>query len=461
MRQRRAGSRPIPVGLFLLLVMTAPPGLHAQADAATLAETTNVAEHVSDLVVSIRTELPGSVVQAGAGIIVGATQDSVYIVTAKHVLVDQYDPDARPTSLTIQFWRDTTRTVDASIRMMAEGEVDIAVIAVANDDALAEAGYRAVEDRLGDATRLGPGAKVSPVGCPPGNCWKAPTSPDGVLASSYDRVFFETSFVQEGSSGGGLFNEWDEVVGMVTRLSPPGAIGYPINYVTGVLRSEGVPVTLSARRIPRRGYGTSVGAVVLAPPTGGSFPDGRAHSARVTYTTGLSGRIQLNVGGLRLAPGGLGGACPPSAAAGAPLPEVIALLDRKPCEAVVNALVAGLGVRIQRGRLELTPFAEAGVGRVRGRYDLGGVYRFDEDFTLASEEVPSTTYVPRFEAVEKTGFGAGFGVTIDYVLFPRTILEGVVGQWRFRDPFEGTQLPTGYKPKMPTLFMGIGLRMGL
>jgi len=190
---------------------------------------------------------------------------------------------------------------------------------------------------------------------------------------------------------------------------------------------------------------------VLAPTSGKAFPEGRVPSGRLTTTAGLWGPLDLNVSLLRIAPGNVQGkTCPRKSNENDPLTTVIALRDRSPCEAFVNAVMAGLGARIQWNRWFVTPFAEVGIGRARGRYDLGGAYEFDD-----------ITYLPNFDAVEQNRLGGGAGLTLDYLLFPHLIVQGTAGYWRFQDVFEGAELPAGYKPVVPSVFVGVGLRWGI
>jgi len=237
---------------------------------------------------------------------------------------------------------------------------------------------------------------------------------------------------------------------MASRVEPPGAYALPMDFVVGTIEAWGRPVSIRKSSIPRGGYRTSVGVSMMVPTAGKGLPDGRVPSGRITLTRAIQDPFDINISALRLAPGDVGEACPVSATPSDPLTTVVTLRERAPCEAVVNALMVGFGVRAQLGRLTVRPFAEIGMGRVRGRYDIGGVYEFVE-----------VEYLPNFKAVEQTGFGGGAGLTLDFVLFPRTILQGLVGYWKFQDAFEGADLPAGFVPAMPSTYVGFGLRVGM
>ncbi len=426
---------------FVALSLVAPLG----AQSADRGADTNVPEYVSDLIVHIESFKPRR--EDGAGIVVGADSDWVYIATATHVLTLDRDQSIMADSVRVEF--ASGRSFVAATIDTVSVELDLAVIRVSLEAAVS-AGYRAVPDRLGDSNAIRPGSEVSPVGCPGSNCWRAPSPADRVLSANPVEILFQTSFVRGGSSGGGIFNRWDEVVGMVSRVEPPGAYALPMDFVVGTIEAWGRPVTLRKPSIPRRGYLTSIGVSMMAPTTGKRTPDGRVPSGRLTLTRAIQDPFDINISALRIAPGDMGKACPISAKANDPLTTIVTLRERAPCEAVVNAVMLGFGARAQLGRLAVRPFAEFGLGRIRGRYDIGGVYEFVE-----------VEYLPNFKAVEQTGFGGGAGLALDYVLFPRTILQGLVGYWRFQDAFEGADLPSGFVPAMPTTYVGVGLRWGM
>lgn len=425
----------------LVAMAAAASGLGAQED--TTRTETNVPQEVKDLVVHILA-FEGESAEDGAGIVVGMDADSIYIyiVTAAHV-VEFAD------SIQVEF-ESARQFVPATLDTLAEQEsgIDLAVIRISRDAALA-AGYRPVLDRLGKSEELGQGDAVSPVGCPTGDCWSAPLTADRVLTATALEVSFQSNFVDGGSSGGGLFNRFWEVVGVVTNDVPPRAIALPIDHIMDQLGRWNVPVTLERPSVPRGGYGATLGVTVLAPLSGGgAFPDGRAPSGRVTLTRSLENGVDVNAGFLRLAPGGLGSTCPPKISTGS-VTTVISFRDRAPCEAVLNAFTLGLGYNIKRGRFVARPFAELGIGKSRGRFDLGGVYVFD-----------GLEYRPNLSAVEQTSFGGGGGLAIDWIALPRGIVQLLAAYWQFRDPFSDAVLPNEYDPRMPKLFVGLGLRMG-
>lgn len=445
------------LAIWALAILTArTDSIEAQEPVGSQSGDTNVPVYVSDLILHVEAFKPGR--EDGAAIVVGWDSGHVYAATARHVVTQgprnviggAPEPGASlapADSIRVEF-ESARRFVAAEVDTVSV-DLDLALIRVPLEEARS-AGFREVIDRVGDSRILGPGSEVSPVGCPGSNCWRAPSPPDRVLASNPIDILFQTNFVQGGSSGGGIFNRWGEVVGLIYRAERPGAYALPMDLVLSRVRDDwGRPVTIRPPAIPRGGYRTSLGLALMTPTAGKGIPDGRLPSGRLTLTTGIDDLMTAHLSLLRIAPGDVGERCPAPARATDPITTVISLRKRIPCEQVVNALMAGIGVRIGTSRMSVAPFAEAGVGRARGRYDIGGVHEFDE-----------VRYLPNFKAVSETAFGFGGGLTAEYILFPRSIASVTLGYWTFQDPFEGANLPAGYDPEMPSLYVGLGFHVG-
>ena len=59
------------------------------------------------------------------------------------------------------------------------------------------------------------------VGFPASRPWAANIQPDPVSEVTTSTLTFQTQFVQQGHSGGGLFNENWELVGLIKQDQPP------------------------------------------------------------------------------------------------------------------------------------------------------------------------------------------------------------------------------------------------
>jgi len=391
------------------------PGLLAGqvATPITPASTSNVPDEAKALVVQVNTFLRSGVVSPyGAGIIVGASGDALYIATANHVL--QFG------SVTPTVWVVFPSGDSAEATIVARGDsvVDLALLKVTTDRARLARWTPRSWDRVGNVRALRGDDPVSPVGCPNRVCWLAPSPADHVAWRDQFGIVFQSYFVDPGSSGGALFNQSWEVVGMVVRYAPPRPEALSIDQVLRTVRSWRQPVSLEPPSIPRVGYRTAIGLTVLGPGRGyeGIGAQHRWPSGRLTVLRQAAPAVRWHLSVLRLAPTNL----------------------------AITAGMAGLDVRLRRGRFALDPFIEAGFGHVEGRHDLGGYY-------IAGSG--GSVYVPLWQRVVGDGIGVGGGATLEAVVFPHAIVGLTAGYWTFTTPLDA--------PKLKTLFIGGGVSLGL
>ncbi len=405
-------------------------------------EAGNAPEHARQLIVSITSHFPKTQLrddpglQGGAGILIGTDAQNLYIVTARHVIEDDYGP----ANVWLAFEDKDSVAAHLYQRPASDNsqpDLDLAVISIPLDTVRALQIQLPSFDWLGEPKGLGTGAPVSPVGCPRGACWTIPVPPDQVVVRSRRKITFQSDFVAKGSSGGGLFNMWWEVVGLVTEDEPPHGVAIPIDVVLDQVRNLGIQPDLRKVSVPRGGYRTSVGLSVLGPtssvdirsPSGLSLVDAldsRVPSGRVTLTRVITPVVSWrpffswHAGALRLAPRNL------SLAAG---------------------LVGG-SISLPMGRfVTIGGFGEIGLGQVEGRYDAGGF------FVSAGG---TNQYVPFWNQVKESGVGTGFGVTLgaslEALVRAPVTLEVLAAHWEFTIPENA--------PNLPDFFVGAGLRWG-
>lgn len=350
----------------------------------------------------------GTVGTFGAGIIIGAGSRDLYVATARHVVVF---PD---TARLIWVIFSSGDSLQGRIVPGARTSLDLAVLRVSGDPARILRLTPQSWDRLGNVRSLRGDDPVSPVGCPQGACWLAPTPPDRIVGIDRLGVLFQSSFVDKGSSGGALFNEWWEVVGMVTQDEPPRANAIRIDEVLAQARVWGVPVALKRASVPRAGYRTTLAVSWLAPVNAESDPyaDSQLSSARAMLVRQVQPSLAWHASLLRLAPDNL----------------------------VVKAGMVGGQLIARRGRFTIAPFLEAGLGRVEGRYDAGGYYG------------TGNVYVPLWTQRKEDGIGVGGGLDLSVVVAPHVIVQALAGTWSFTVPDS--------LPKLPSMFVGAGLRWG-
>ncbi len=352
--------------------------------------------------------------EVGSGVIVGADRDRIYIVTARHVI--------RRGEQTVVTYVSRANSPDDSVLAVVSDSsrrgIDIAVLAIPR---ASSRGALPRLDRLGAPHRLKFGDQVSPMGCPQGECWGVPVPADRVVGVDRQGIFFQSGFVKGGSSGGALFNQYWEVVGIVTEDQPPRANAVSIDQALDLVRAWGYPVQLRRAKVPRGGYSYHVGVTVLT-HLGGShdplgaesrFPSGRVMASRRGDNYGLI----WHVAGMRLAPRNL----------------------------AVSAAMGGVGVDFKYGRLTAQPFIEAGLGQVEGRF-RSSVYYVDRGGV--------STPVPVWSQEKQDGLGLGAGLSVQALVAPHVTLELLGGHWSFNLPESLTRFG------LPPLFAGGGFRWG-
>jgi S1-C subfamily serine protease len=405
-------------GLIVLLALgasggpAAPHSLDAQATSPPAERGGNVPPAAKAMVVSVTTYFDTTAGQYGAGIIVGAQGNNLYIATAGHVL--QGGPGTPVVWVTFSAG-DSTR---ASIVMPRGSKLDLAVLQVAADPAQGRRWIPASWDRAGNVRALRSDDPVSPVGCPQHVCWEAPAPADRVVGKDPLGILFQSYFVGPGSSGGALFNEWWEVVGLVTHDDPPRGEALRIDEVLDRVRDAKLPVRLARPAVPRSGYPTTIGLSILTSGSPSSVPgtsDSRAPSGRLTLERRVMPAVRWHVSALRLAPRNL----------------------------AITAAMGGVGLHLAAGRFSAAPFVEAGFGHVEGRHDLGGYYVQGSN---------SSRYVPLWSRETGDGLGIGGGATLQVIAFPRAIVEITAAYWSFTRPEN--------VPKLRKIFFGGGLRLG-
>jgi hypothetical protein len=369
------------------------------------------------LVVGLRTYRNNKFLKYGSGIIIGDGAGTLYVATAAHVVLDALKP---VDSVRAYFYSHCDTPVEARLCSLTDAarDLDLAVLCV---PAGAATGLRPSSySRRGKVGRLGGRTPVYPVGCPGGECWGV-GQPDKVLLVGPDvhRILFTTFFVAPGHSGGPLFNQWWEVVGMVTKHGQPLSEAIPIDSVLSAACDTGChgrDSELKGPFVPRGGYRLSLGVAGLLSSSdgelGGRFPPGRAN---LMYR--IHPLVELHAGSIRLTPENLS----------------------------VTGGMVGLGLNLpSKGRVWVNPFLEGGFAHVEGRFDAGGHY-IDNNGT--------NTYVPLWRQVKDDGLGFGAGISVQALLLPHTIVEVMAGHWSFNRPENA--------PTMPDIFWGAGLRLGL
>ena len=229
-------------------------------------------EQAQQLVVMIDGKF-GDESSIGAGIIFDKRPDSLYIVTANHVVR-----------------RGTTEAGDIGVRLLKvpgqrlpakllekSTERDLAVLRVDGVSAFQSELASIRLDRLGDLEAVKVKDEVYTVGQPNAIRWNVSAGGDRI--TRVDEGFaFQSSTVAPGSSGGALFNAQWLLIGLVQKDAPPFAEAIRIDTVMRLLQAEKYsvawqrPAADGGTRVtdasPVTGPGAGGGPVTQAEPVG-------------------------------------------------------------------------------------------------------------------------------------------------------------------------------------------------
>jgi hypothetical protein len=175
----------------------------------------------------------------GAGEILANASNRLYIVTANHVLRNGPHP-AKTVKVKLSWLPG--EAYDAELLENFDQSLDVGVLLIR--DAIKLSVPALPFDSLGDSAALGRGDKVYSMGYPRGELWFSRPVPDVVSRASVNKIEFDSPSIAPGYSGGGLFNENWQLVGMIQKDNPPTAEALPINVVLDRVREWGYPVQL-------------------------------------------------------------------------------------------------------------------------------------------------------------------------------------------------------------------------
>lgn len=204
-----------------------------------------------------RGDLEGTL--CGAGIVLSSRNGRTLILTAQHVLVELARENegirkaaGQPMGLAAQFLGEAgSYRLAKPLPGLSSEKLDYAVLEVLSDDT------RPLNDnflweRLGDVRLPGTAPAggdafqdvraVGNSGCKP---WNASVSTEKVITASPVEIKFETRFVAEGSSGGGLFGADGSLVGLVLDTDGSFGTALPLTSVLAELRTKHVAIDLA------------------------------------------------------------------------------------------------------------------------------------------------------------------------------------------------------------------------
>jgi alpha-tubulin suppressor-like RCC1 family protein len=225
------------------LVATAIALAAAAAPLASQVPAPGESGEVEQVVVMIRCTLAGRE-SIGAGILFGAANDRLYVVTANHVLRLGAE---EATNIRVELRALPGEPVAATLTTTFDARRDLAVLSVGSVKALGIDVARLPFDRLGAPASLARGDGVFALGYPQGRPWGVNVAPMPMSATNDSLLTFETTLVSPGHSGGALLNQRREIVGLLLNVQPPEATARNIAQVLEVLREWRFPLALRGR----------------------------------------------------------------------------------------------------------------------------------------------------------------------------------------------------------------------
>jgi len=200
-------------------------------------------EDINRLIVRIEAKF-GDRVGFGAGIVVGAENDQVYIITANHVV---RDGDRQGQDVLVDFYSPRGKPLSAKLVSHFDLGHDLAVLVVPDAKAHGIEVNTFPFDRVGDPAALMRGDPVFLAGHPNDVRWSLSVTPDGFVETQEDWLRFESRALFPGHSGGALLNFRLEIVGLLRSDQQPYGEALSIAKILIMLKEWGYPVKLRQR----------------------------------------------------------------------------------------------------------------------------------------------------------------------------------------------------------------------
>lgn len=199
-------------------------------------------ERAKRLVVMIDTRFSSreeAIANFGAGVVVGVSRGRIYIVTANHVLrrgntvadevrVRFHDlPSDEFAARVLDFYDPI---MDYGVVMVSDGQANSIVSGIP---------FQAIR-----STALSDGLAVFHVGQPNELEWSTNVTPAAIARFTGSTLSFQSPSLTVGYSGGGLFDNEGNLVGIVTRDASTDVDAARIDHVLATLRNAGIPISL-------------------------------------------------------------------------------------------------------------------------------------------------------------------------------------------------------------------------
>ena len=177
--------------------------------------------------------------QPGTAVVFALTSEQIYLVTAAHVVRNK---GRSPTAIELRFGGGD-RVVRARLERFDDKGLDIAVLVVERRDTsgldLEELSF----DRLASPGSVQRGDRVFVIGHRRA-ALSVNATPDRVSKVRGDTIAFESNFVVRGFSGGPLFNNSWQLLGLMLSDDPPEVEAIAFGAIAAKLKEWGLPLSL-------------------------------------------------------------------------------------------------------------------------------------------------------------------------------------------------------------------------
>ena len=220
----------------VLVVLLSGTTVHSQAN-------NPLREDIKRLIVRIEVKFEDGT-RFGAGIVFGAANDEVYVVTANHVVRDGDRPGQ---DVQLELYAGRGKHLSGKLATHFDVDYDLAVVIVPNAKTQGIDVNAFPFDRVGDSAELIEGDPVFLAGHPQGVPWSVSVTPDGFVETHQEWLRFESKSLFPGHSGGALLNSRFEIVGLLRSDQQPNGEALSIAKVLAMLRQWGYPIRLHQR----------------------------------------------------------------------------------------------------------------------------------------------------------------------------------------------------------------------
>ena len=229
-----------------------------------------IEEDIKQLVAMVEVSPVEGSPRYGAAIIVGAGSDSLYLVTAHHLLHRGIEPK----SIQVRFRWLPQQAAPALLMRHEDVGMDISVLRVDNLGGIGARPSALPFERIGAYNALQPNEDLYLIGNPRNLAWKRNVTPEHFVERRNYRMRFEYTSLTSGHSGGALIDKQYRLLGMLTAEDPPYGTATAIDSIDQRMKEWGYPVNLGQQPMPTNFSAISVsggGRIVAMDSNGTAF----------------------------------------------------------------------------------------------------------------------------------------------------------------------------------------------